>query len=210
MWVDIHFNHSLYESCSFGGVCRAYEGGSTLCDGVVDESVKIYISNERKQAELTSTLNAVISVVYDTSSRCQDLIRNVLCLYYPPCGFNGILTAPVSICPEECLYVQHECTDAWNQLEHLLALPGSYLSFINCSNPTQILDPLPHCCVDAGITIAGQTQYSSIVAKPCNSVYTSTQGIYKVPHWIDSQSQCTNSFIVLQYLQTLLFQWLLG
>ena len=108
---------------------------------------------------MTSTLNAVVSIVFDTtSSRCQDLIRRVLCLYYyPPCGFNGTFTPPVSICPEECLYVQHECADAWNQLESLLGISGSVLGFINCSNPGQILDPLPHCCVDAGITMDTST-----------------------------------------------------
>ena len=177
--VDIHVGRQAFQSfsfwISFGGVCQAYEGGSTLCDGAVDENVNIYIGNARKQAELTSTLNGAISVVFDTSSsRCQDLIRHVLCLYYyPPCSFNGTFTPPVSLCPEECLYIQNQCLDKWNQLERLLGIPGSYLSFINCSNPGQILDPLPHCCVDAGITIAGQTQHSSIeifVAKTWNSL----------------------------------------
>ena len=152
---------------SFGGVCQAYEGGSTLCDGEIGERVNIYISNASAstQSQLTSTLNAVISVVFvTTSSRCQDLIRRVLCLYYyPPCGFNGTLTAPVSICPEECFYVQHECTNAWDQLERLVSIT---LGFINCSSPGQILGPLPYCCVDAGITmntslsIPGHTHYS--------------------------------------------------
>ena len=62
--------------------------------------------------------------------------------------------APVSICPEECVYVQNECTDAWNQLTSLVSIN---LGFINCSNPGQMLDPLPHCCVDAGITMDTST-----------------------------------------------------
>ena len=148
----------LFAWISFGGVCQAYEGGSTLCDGEIGERVNIYISNTRgnTQLHLTTTLNAVTSVVFDTtSSRCQDLIRRVLCLYfYPPCGFNGTLSAPVSICPEECVYVQNECTNAWNQLKSLVSIN---LGFINCSNPGQILDPLPHCCVDAGITMGTST-----------------------------------------------------
>ena len=152
--LDIQHYYLISLWISFGGVCQAYEGGSTLCDGEIGERVNIYINNTggNTQSQLTSTLNAVTSVVFDTtSSRCQDLIRHVLCLYfYPPCGFNGTLTAPVSICPEECVYVQNECTNAWNQLKSLVSIN---LGFINCSNPGQILDPLPHCCVDAGITM---------------------------------------------------------
>ena len=159
--VNSTFIRYYYVLCfliSFGGVCQAYEGRSTQCDGEIGERVSIYISNARgsTQSQLTSTLNTIISSVFDTtSSRCQDLIRRVLCLYYyPPCGFNGTLTAPVSICPEECFYVQHECTDAWTELESLVSIT---LDFINCSSPAQILDPLPHCCADAGITMDTST-----------------------------------------------------
>jgi len=96
-------------------------------------------------------------VIATISAQCQELIQSVLCLYYySPCGFNGTLTSPVSICPEECFYVQNECTGTWNQLAGLLGISGSGLGFINCSNPGQILDPLPHCCVDAGVTIPGE------------------------------------------------------
>ena len=165
IWLDIFIISFLI---SFGGVCQAYEGG--LCDGEIDERVNIYINNTggNTQSQLTSTLSTVTSVVFtDASSRCQDLIRRVLCLYYyPPCSFNGTLSAPVSICSEECFYVQHQCADKWDQLERLLSVPGSSLGFINCSSPGQILDPLPHCCVDAGITmdtstsIPGHTHYN--------------------------------------------------
>ena len=152
---------------SFGGVCQPYEGGLTLCDGEIDERVNIY-TRGNTQSQLTLTLDAVTSVVLTkASTQCQDLIRHVLCLYYyPPCSFNGTLTAPVSICSEECFYVQHQCADKWDQLERLLSVPGSSLGFINCSSPGQILDPLPHCCVDAGITmdtstsIPGHTHYN--------------------------------------------------
>ena len=156
---------SLSFNYSFGGICQAYQGGSTLCDGEVGENINVHISrNVQTQAVLTSTLNNVISAsAFDTvSSHCQDLIRSVLCLhYYTPCGFDAAL---VSICPEECFYVQKSCAQIWNQLQRLLRISGTDLRFINCSNPGQILDPLPHCCVDAGITIdtsnSGPAQYS--------------------------------------------------
>ena len=165
IWLD-NIIISFPFRISFGGVCQAYEGESTLCDGEIGEGVNIYISNATgsTQLELTSTLNRFISFVFDaTRNQCQDLIRHVLCLYfYPPCGFNGTLTAPVSICPEECFYVQNECADQWNQLEHLLGIDDRGFGFlgydfINCSSPGQILDLLPHCCVDAGITMDSST-----------------------------------------------------
>ena len=158
IWLDIFIISFLI---SFGGVCQAYEGGSTLCDGEIGERVNIYINNTggNTQSQLTSTLSTVTSVVFtEASSQCQDLLRRVLCLYYyPPCSFNGTFIPPVSICPEECLYVQHQCADKWEQLGRLLSVPGSALHFINCSSPGQILDPLPHCCVDAGITMDTST-----------------------------------------------------
>ena len=147
---------------SFGGVCEAYQGGSTQCEGEIGEGVDIYLSNTRGvtlQADLTSRLDNIISSVFEaitTSAQCKELTRNVLCLYYyPPCGVNGTLTSPVSICPEECFYVQNECANVWSQLERLLGAAG--LGFINCSCPGQSLEPLPHCCVDAGITIQGHS-----------------------------------------------------
>ena len=142
-------------------MCEAYQGGSTLCDSRVGEGVYIYFKNARgisTQAELTLRLNDIISpVLAVVSTHCQELIQNVLCLYYyTPCGVNGTLTSLVSICSEECFYVQNECAGTWNQLASLLGISGSGLGFINCSSPGQILDPLPHCCVDAGVTVPGE------------------------------------------------------
>ena len=143
---------------SFGGLCQAYQVGSILCDGNIGENVSVYISRHvSPQSDLTFRLNRLIGVDFDaTSNQCQDLIRRVLCLYYyPPCGLNGTLTAPVSLCPEECSYVQHECLKLWNDLE--ITLLETSLGFINCSSPGQRLKPLPHCCVDAGITMAASS-----------------------------------------------------
>ena len=188
----VHFIFFL--NYSFGGICQPYQGGSTLCDDEVGENINVHISrNVQTQAVLTSTLNEVISAsAFDTvSSHCKDLIRNVLCLhYYTPCGFDAAL---VSICTEECFYVQESCAQIWNQLERLLRISGTDLRFINCSNPGQILDPLPHCCVDAGITIDTSNSGSAcVVVFPC------------------CKAACDKYRpFVLQYLQALLLQWLL-
>ena len=152
-----------------GGKCQPYQSGSTLCDDKVGKSIYITARDGTQiytQEELKNTLNNdfVVQILDSSSSHCRELIRNVLCFYYyPPCDLNGTLTAPVSICPEECFYVQRECTNAWKQLESLLSLSRSDLVFINCIHLGSMLDPLPHCCVDAGITmdistsIPGQT-----------------------------------------------------
>ena len=159
---------------SFGGVCEPYQGGSTQCDGEIGEGANIYLSNARgvsTQADLTSRLNNIISSVFETfatSTQCMELIQNVLCLYYyTPCGFNGTLTSPVSICPEECFYVQNECSNEWSLLERLLG--ATDLGFINCSNPRQSLEL---CCVDAGITIPGHNV--------CNGISMNMCGMYSV------------------------------
>ena len=157
--------YKIHFLISFGGLCQAYQGESILCDDNIGENISVYINRHVRQSELTIKLNRFIRVVFGTTSnRCKNLIRRVLCLYYyPTCGINGILAPPNSICPEECFYVQNECTNAWNYL----ALLESDLGFINCNSPEQILDPLPHCCVDAGITmdtsssIPGQTCYNT-------------------------------------------------
>lgn len=168
---------------SIGGKCQAYQGGSTLCDDKVGKSVYITARDGTliyTQEEVNNRLNNdfVIQELVASSSHCRELIRNVLCLYYyPPCDLNGTLTVPVSICPEECFYVQHECTNAWKRLESLFSLSGPNLGFINCSHLGSMLDPLPHCCVDAGITmdistsIPGQTHHS--MCKVAKTVYKS-------------------------------------
>ena len=182
---------------SFGGICQPYRGGSTLCDGEFDETINVHTSrNVQSQEVLTSTLNNVISFSsFDTvSSHCQNLIRSVLCLhYYTPCGLDAAL---VSICPEECFYVQNSCSQIWNDLERLLKVSGTDLRFINCSNPGEILDPLPHCCVDARITIdtanSGQAQYNM-----WSQIY------------LLQNSMWSFSLFALQYLQLMLLRWLL-
>jgi len=66
-------------SFSFGGTCEAYQGGSTLCNGELAESVDIYFINARSvntQAQLTSQLNGIISPVFTiASTHCQKLIK---------------------------------------------------------------------------------------------------------------------------------------
>ena len=144
---------------SFRGArsCEVYQGHSILCAYTIGENISVYISRYRRQSDLTLKLNKFIGLLLNTTSnRCKNLIRRVLCLYfYPPCGFNGTLTTLVSICPEECLYVQNECLKVWSTLEAFLL--KIKLGFINCGSPGERLDNLPHCCVDAGITMDTST-----------------------------------------------------
>ena len=196
---------------SFGRVCHAYRSGSTLCDGKIGENVNVY--TRRQDYQLERALDAVSVVLVTTPNRCKDLIRNVLCLYYyPPCGFNETFTPLVSICPEECFHIQHECADVWKQVESLLNVFESDLEVINCSNPGQILDPLPHCCVDAGITmdtstsIPGHTHMQKSCFKTI-TVWGLKLTIYLLYTFIFKKLQLR--FFVLQCLQVpSVHQWL--
>ena len=156
-------------------------------------------------------MNTLINVAFDrTSNLCQELIRNVLCLYYyPPCDFNGTFTAPVSVCPEECFYVQHECLKLWKYLE--ISLLEYEFGFINCSSPGQRLDLLPHCCVDAGITMniatstPGQTQLQYVHRLQNTLVWCKALYLCQIKfcHMMDTQSKFTSYAFVLQCLQQL-------
>ena len=54
----------------------------------------------------------------------------------------------MSVCAEECRTVQTECPDLWDSLGSS-ALGG--FDFADCSTVGRVLEPLPHCCTDAGI-----------------------------------------------------------
>ena len=83
---------------------------------------------------------------------CGDLISRVLCHYFfAPCGANGQLHLPLSVCQEECQYVQSACTNQWKIANNLLNSAG--LSTISCSATGSLLHGLALCCIDAGITI---------------------------------------------------------
>ena len=76
----------------------------------------------------------------------------MVCRYFfAPCGANGSLHLPLSVCPEECHYVQSACADQWGTVNNLLS--RTQLGTINCSAIGALLQGLTPCCIDAGIEI---------------------------------------------------------
>ena len=71
----------------------------------------------------------------------------------PPCGEHGLLHLPLSICPEECNYVETTCANEWETVNDLLN--GAGLSSLECSATGTLLQGLTLCCIDAGIEIPG-------------------------------------------------------
>ena len=105
------------------------------------------------QSFVSNELNGrLLPFLSGDDGECGDLISRVLCRYFfAPCGANGQLHLPLSVCQEECQYVQSACTNQWKIANNLLNSAG--LSTISCSATGSLLQGLALCCVDAGITI---------------------------------------------------------
>ena len=83
---------------------------------------------------------------------CNDLIAKVVCHYFfAPCGTNGL---PLSVCPEECNYVQSTCEKVWTGVSVSLHR-ATDLSAINCNATDSHLRGLFPCCINASIQITG-------------------------------------------------------
>ena len=105
------------------------------------------------QNELSRSLDDVLSVIAGNSDECFDLIRTVICNYiFAPCGSNGTVHIPRSVCSEECNYVRSACSRQWNIIDTVLDLG---LGSIDCSNTSSRLTPLTTCCIGVGIEIKG-------------------------------------------------------
>ena len=105
------------------------------------------------QSFVSNELDRRVLPVLRHSGECGDLISKVLCHYFfAPCGANGLLHLPLSICPEECNFVEAACASKWKIVNALLS--GAGLSTINCSATGALLKGLTPCCIDADIEIA--------------------------------------------------------
>ena len=112
-----------------------------------------YIFTAMNQSFLSNELDGRIHPVLN--GECGDLISKVLCHYFfAPCGANGSLHLPLSICSEECNYVQSACANEWRIVNNLLNNAG--ITMINCKATSTLLKGLTPCCIDAGIEIASK------------------------------------------------------
>ena len=94
---------------------------------------------------------------------CGDLISRVLCHYFfAPCGANDQLHLPLSVCQEECRYVQSACTNQWRIANNLLSSAG--LNTVTCNATGSLLQGLALCCVGVGIEISEYKPLSLSIA----------------------------------------------
>ena len=98
----------------------------------------------------------IFPILHGGDGECGDLMSRVLCHYFfAPCGAEGQLHLPLSVCPSECHYVQTVCEKQWGIANHVFSAAG--LSNVSCSATGALLQGLAPCCTDAGIQIVGKT-----------------------------------------------------
>jgi hypothetical protein len=99
----------------------------------------------------------VVVVVYADLFLRDPATRTVCYYYYPPCGNSTHFEPPNAVCQDICNYLTVDlCQKEWEMaLSFLDGIQGFIdlfqVPFINCSQPGAPLEPLPHCCSDAGV-----------------------------------------------------------
>ena len=147
----------------------------TPCDDLYTPGVDhVYISNQRSDGNFDQYLYFVEEsrIVFDViPERCIDPAQRVLCHFFlPPCGNSTFFEPPTSVCMEACNYLAEICPFQWEQVvayfeENDYRLRPDGLTFINCSNTGEFLDPLPYCCSDVGVEIRRFSEVRVLYAK---------------------------------------------
>ena len=157
--VTIHSSCITFFLPSYG-VCEAYAGEATICNSVIQTSVDhVFIPHIRfSQSYISFALNNAAGVLGGLPEHCRDIAISLFCTFYLiPCGNSTVFYPPSSVCSEQCLHLRNLCPVEWRQAELFIdadaGLVANGLSFIKCNNTGLILEPLPHCCTDAGITL---------------------------------------------------------
>ena len=103
------------------------------------------------QSRIAATLSKISTTSVSAIAECRDNVLRIIChKFFVPCGRNGTIYLPTSICQEECLYVRDTCQTFWNQTFEAIE---SELGRVNCETPGSALSPLPTCCTGAGVSI---------------------------------------------------------
>ena len=140
-------------------MCERYAGLSEVCNDVfIDTTDYVFFdSHLYSQKQLSESLDNALSdaILRMNGDECPDLIRSVICNYiFAPCGSNGTVHVPRSLCSDECNYVRNACSNQWNIIDRILGLDPK-LGRMNCSDTSSRLTPLPTCCISAGIEVKG-------------------------------------------------------
>lgn len=92
---------------------------------------------------------------------CRYELELIFCHYFFPfCGNSTVFEPPTSVCEDVCSYTRSLCPDVFEALGRYFVEQNftSYgITLMNCSNPGEYLDPVPHCCLDLGIEICNFT-----------------------------------------------------
>ena len=146
-----HFTHFTFRF----GSCEQYEQASDLCNTYFNETDYVYIKNRMTQSQIATALSRIPTSVSATAE-CRDNVLRIIChRFFAPCGTNGTIYLPTSICREECSYVRDTCQTFWSQAFEAIE---SELGRVNCETPGSALSPLPSCCTGAGVSIPSTSE----------------------------------------------------
>ncbi len=143
------------------GKCEPYlqPDTETICDSMLEKDVDyVYIPYKRvngSQWVLNNFIETFNSLVQGSQllveEPCKSIWTTALCLhYYPRCGNETHFMPPPSICADDCIrFHDGVCKEVLVGLKEYFdeISVESGLSLLNCSNPGEFIDPIPHCCV---------------------------------------------------------------
>ena len=144
----------------------------TPCDDLFQQGVDyVYIPYTRTGGDLRSYLRFLvdIDIAFQLApDRCKREAQLILCHYFlPPCGNSTVFEPPTSVCKDVCNYLRNLCPVEYEfMLEYFQQQPSlsqAGLTFINCSNTGEYIEPLPHCCSDVGIDIRKSLKLSLLL-----------------------------------------------
>ena len=126
-----------------------------MCNDIFTTGVDyVFISSSHGSQNYTSMiLDQNIPPHFDVISRtdarfCYDQLRKLICNYFlSPCRAISSQLAPHSICAEDCSAVQRDCPNGWQAAQQGF----EKYQFINCSDTSALLFPLPSCCTGVGL-----------------------------------------------------------
>ena len=153
------FTHS-YGNCVPYDLSSASLG--TPCDELFQQGVDyVYMPYTRVGGQLSPYLSFFedTHIAFQLApDRCKRQTQLAMCHYFlPPCGNSTVFKPPTSVCDDICNHLFDLCPAEFEfALQYFEQRPGlvqAGLSFINCSNTGEYLEPLPYCCSDVGVSI---------------------------------------------------------
>ncbi len=141
---------------------RPSDGGP--CDSLFEEGVDyVFVPTQRASGSLEMINDRLeeFTIALDLLQEpCLTPALDAICnYYYPPCGTSAQFSPPPAMCTDDCLTVTEDiCRNEFDAFVKLVeAVPADAdalgLNAINCSNPGQFINPLPHCCYGAGKSV---------------------------------------------------------